>query len=372
MNSALEEARHGSWLDCIHTILDKTVTKISKLRDKWRNSEHGVNPTIEHKLRGQWKKVDHFQVVSVQRENVNFMIKRTYENLVQSPAEYNLSTTQRMCSCGKWQEYNYPCIDALAWLKQHEGRTIDFVLTHYVSNFHTFEYEKEFLMVNINPVCRQNIKCDGVTFPPKELEIKRTGRPKTKRLRCRPAPPNPNARAEKPKCRKCGRTGHNIRTCAEHARKRKEARRMRRLIRENMTGQPLRLEDDYSNDSNDDESSVENNQAPEVHLPLPNDDEFELNLEESDDNDDSDNDDEEIEQNDDEKTDPFDNIWRAKSDKVGKKKSASNDNDAFAIAFNDTYIPPDIATRAPRTTTTTPTTKKKRYPPYMYRNENIF
>jgi hypothetical protein len=306
------------------------MEKISHLQNKWRNNKDGIHPTIELMLRQKWEKVNDYQVICVQNDNVNFVVKRRNHIMIQPTTEFHLNLHDRICTCGKWQEFNYPCIDALAVLKLYDGKTIEYVLQRYVSKFHSFLYEWEFLARNMNPVCRPNLKSDGVTKPPKPLETRPTGRPKNKRLRSRPAPPNPNNNGRLPiRCKKCGGTGHNVRTCDERQKRKLEAERLAARLA-GMTTTTLQSTHEQEDNEPYDESGNDSNNE----------------------------DDETYNERDDDDIDPF-------AHSVDVTNNADND-DPFANSFMNIRTPPDILTRMPRTVV------KKPHDGNIFQNRDIF
>ena len=131
-----------------------------------------------------------------------FTIVRKRSSASESFTQYTINIATKICECGEWQEYGYPCVDAMAYLRLHRGLPFYQVLSAY-----------------IDPVyCIANIARDGKTLPPKPLNKRQAGRPKKKRIRKR------SRWAHEPEksnviCSRCHKRGHNIRTCVERERR---------------------------------------------------------------------------------------------------------------------------------------------------------
>ena len=104
------------------------------------------------------------------------------EQLPHGPA-FIVSPTTRECSCGKWQEYLYPCRHAIAWFRKWRDLNLDWILDHEVDDLWRFKNLKALYLPNLYPVIWSTLRCDEVTLPP--LIRKQSGRPKKKRIRKR-------------------------------------------------------------------------------------------------------------------------------------------------------------------------------------------
>ncbi|KAG7372186.1 MULE transposase domain containing protein [Nitzschia inconspicua] len=209
-NSMLEKARSGSWLDCIDQILSIMLERICTLREKHRGRS-GVVDEMRGILETRWNNCAGFQVWELLENGGIFRVCRTSRGPTEPERSYVLNIREQTCECGKWQDHEVPCINAIAYYKKIEKQTLQYIIDNHVSGQYKFETVNELLKDNIIPVCLETISADGITLPPNVVK-RRSGRPKKVRLRKRTRfahdPQKSNIR-----CSRCKKTGHNVRTC---------------------------------------------------------------------------------------------------------------------------------------------------------------
>ena len=211
-NFVLEDGRNGCWLDCLILFMDKTIKKIATLRKKHENVLTGLNPEILQVLEKRWEGCTDYVITQVQNDANNFLIQRADNTLLERNQVQQIWTQQQMCTCGRWQEYAIPCIDAMAYFRFHCKISFTEVLQKHVAKYHTYMAEHEILRYNVNPVILDQLIKDETTLPPRDTKVNATGRPKTKRYRVRNMVPTSD---RKPiQCGICHEVGHNTRTCA--------------------------------------------------------------------------------------------------------------------------------------------------------------
>ena len=220
-NNVFQAAREGSWLFSLDYMLGKMMERISLLRQEVKEKD-GVVQRVADKLTRNWNACAGYKVLELTDDGGKFTITRRTKKDLESTTRYIVDVVNQRCSCGEWQEYCYPCIDALAYFWLHKNATLNEVLGHHVEDYYTYKNAREMLRINIHPVCMDAIKSDGVTLPPKASLKRSTGRPKKQRIRKR------SRWAENPEesnvvCSKCKKRGHNIRTCDTRAWMEKQA-----------------------------------------------------------------------------------------------------------------------------------------------------
>ena len=131
-----------------------------------------------------------------------------------------LNVSCNTCTCGKWQEYDIPCLDAMAYFRLFLEKDFEWVLRNKVSKYFTYGAEKDVLQKNIVPVVIDSLTYDGKTKPPEAGQKRKRGRPKSKRLRKRSRFANPEKESPQT-CSICGQRGHYWKTC-ERRKKQKE------------------------------------------------------------------------------------------------------------------------------------------------------
>ena len=211
-NNMFEKARDKSWLHSMDTMLSTMMKRIATLREKHKDKE-GVVHGVKSLLHDRWERVIGYEVFQLTASSDEFTVVRKRSGASDSFTQYTINVVLRICECGEWQEYGFPCVDAMAYLRLHRGLPFYQVLTAYVDAVHTYEAEREMLSNNIFPVCMATIARDGKTLPPRQGK-RQSGRPRKKRLRKR------SRWAHEPEksnvvCSRCLQRGHNIRTCVE-------------------------------------------------------------------------------------------------------------------------------------------------------------
>ena len=63
--------------------------------------------------------------------------------------QYTINDQQKTCECGQWQEFGYPCVNAMAFLRLSRCLAFHDVLSMYVDRVYTYEAEKGMLKDNI-------------------------------------------------------------------------------------------------------------------------------------------------------------------------------------------------------------------------------
>lgn len=223
VNNMFEKARDGSWLYSIDTMLGTMTDRIATLREGVEQEE-GVVAKISKIVKDNWEMCAGYKVVEVHKTGDEFSIVRRTTTASESPRRYNIDIVLCTCTCGKWQEFGYPCVDAMAYFRLHEKLSLTRILEEKVDVQYKYETEKKLLEFNVVPVCVETIAADGYTLPPIPLTKRTSGRPKKQRFRKRSKwanePENSNIR-----CSECGAPGHNKRTCETRKRMMEERER---------------------------------------------------------------------------------------------------------------------------------------------------
>ena len=184
MNNMFRQARDGSWLRSLDTMLGTMLERISVLR-KETEGKSGIIKNVLSRLRGQWENCAGFKVMEIKKGRSEFTIIRQSRKARDNSNRYTIDIVEQQCECGIWQEHDFPCIDALAYFRLEKKYTLNHVLAKFVDKVYTYEHENELLKENIVPVCMETISRDGVTMAPKETFKRSTGRPRKERIRKR-------------------------------------------------------------------------------------------------------------------------------------------------------------------------------------------
>ena len=205
-----DDARNLPWLDCINSILDKLSTRISALRLE-NEDKTGVVPRMQEVLQKRFDSCAGFQVIELEEGVAHFKVIRSVYRPGERARVHHIDVQNKTCSCGKWQDFQSPCVDAMAYLRQECNMSLHEVMQSHISPYFTYEHELKMLTKNINPVILDQLETDGKTKPPKNSGKRFAGRPKQKRIRKRSKFANPGNSTIV--CSKCGVRGHNKRSC---------------------------------------------------------------------------------------------------------------------------------------------------------------
>ena len=72
----------------------------------------------------------------------------------------------KTCSCGKWQEYKYPCRHAVAYFRKWENRSFPDILQQHVHEYYRNKSMQQIYEYTISPVVQDQIRYDGQANPP--------------------------------------------------------------------------------------------------------------------------------------------------------------------------------------------------------------
>ena len=213
INNMLKKARNSIWLYAMHNILEIIIQKIHTGKNKYKNKS-GVFEETQAKIRNLYDESAGFKIIPTDEVAGIYKINRTESLLGEPIISHNLNVIHNTCTCGLWQEYNVPCVDAVAYLRICQNKSIDEIIDEDVSRLYTYEYLHKLYKDNLNAVALSTLRHDEVTSVAKNTPKRQPGRPKMLRYRERSKYENPAD--SKIKCQKCGRRGHNRAGCHRH------------------------------------------------------------------------------------------------------------------------------------------------------------
>ena len=109
-----------SWLHSMDTILFTMMKRIATLREKHKDKE-GIVHGVKGLLHDRWERVLGYEVFQLTATSDEFTIVRKRTGASESFTQYTINVALRVCECGEWQEYGFPCVDVLAYLRLHRG-----------------------------------------------------------------------------------------------------------------------------------------------------------------------------------------------------------------------------------------------------------
>ena len=129
----------------------------------------------------------------------------TLFQVIEANETYMVNIHERSCSCKRFDEDMVPCSHALAVIAKRRLKCYDYCSKYYKTETMRATYEQ-----TVHPLPNQSEwhlpeNLDILVLPPKSR--KPTGRPRKKRIKSHLEP------TVNTKCRRCGQTGHNRRTC---------------------------------------------------------------------------------------------------------------------------------------------------------------
>jgi hypothetical protein len=239
VNSMFNEARNLPWLIAMDTVIDVMIRRTCECRKKYDGEgSYEVVPRVRRLMKSRWKGTASVEILDLEKTSVVYQAttwdsgvyddedeefdERNAENqewkksrkaqpsIHQYKATFVVRPEERWCSCGVWQDTLLPCRHACA---VYRFKSLDekYILANLVHEYYRHGCAQKMFEKNILPVCMDALTYDGETSPPCLSQKKRAGRPKLKRLRRRSkfveADESPIL------CSKCGKPGHNRRTC---------------------------------------------------------------------------------------------------------------------------------------------------------------
>ncbi|KAH6572337.1 hypothetical protein BASA50_001684 [Batrachochytrium salamandrivorans] len=196
MNSWLEPLRSGSHLNFFNNWLSK-VAELMFSRNKLYNSLSSEIPENiqrrfnENKRKGLQRQIHQFSEFGVEVVNQANGHKRI------------INLTLKTCTCGKFQEYQFPCHHAAVVIVKAGLSPIHFMAASYYTSSLQAIYSNP-----VTPVVLDDIVPGEIVFPP--VITRRAGRPKSRRIRSR----GETNFEDQYTCTVCGNKGHNRRTCS--------------------------------------------------------------------------------------------------------------------------------------------------------------
>jgi hypothetical protein len=164
-NNMFEDARSCSWMYSVDTILGIMMERISKMTTSLKG-KHGIVQRIKAVLEHPWDRCAAFGVLEVLAEESLFAITCQSTSAMENGGRYTIDIGKKTYECGQWQEHGKPCIDAMAFFRVHQKKSINYVLTEVVDRLHTFATIKQLLRQNVVPVCIDSTSPDLTTQPP--------------------------------------------------------------------------------------------------------------------------------------------------------------------------------------------------------------
>ena len=235
INNMLKKARTCNWLNTIHNIMEIIIKTIYDTNKRYKG-KIGIIERVRDHIKNSYNNSAGFQVIPTDENAGLFTVIRTLQVLGEPITSHNLNVIHKTCTCGKWQEFNIPCIDAVAYLRLFKDKNLQNILNEDVSHLYDYATLQKLYKNNVNGVALSTIPSDGHTKPTKRSCKRQPGRPKT--LRYRKRCKYENEEDSIIKCKICTRHGHNARTCnlrteidlAEQKRKKRKEEKERKQM----------------------------------------------------------------------------------------------------------------------------------------------
>lgn len=213
LNNMFLNERKGTWLNIMDGILVKMVKRIWEFRCKTLKAT-GIIPKIQSHIKTNYEYAN--SCTWMQYGEKEFGEKEHYFRITRNLAgegdvgiSHNLDVKKKTCTCGKWQDNEFPCVDALVYLRQYCDQSFKQILNFHVSKYYTYENQNAMVVYNCIVPIIDTLKSDEETKPPL-IGKRQPGRPKEARLKPKSKFAHTNSTN---KCSKCGQVGHNSATC---------------------------------------------------------------------------------------------------------------------------------------------------------------
>ena len=220
LNSMVDEFRDGSWLDTIIGIIKKMVSRTSSYK-KLYEEQKGIIPEITLILKKRFESCSGFTIIQMNKQS-EYYVTRSMKKHGDREVCHTVDINDRVCTCGKWQDHQYPCIDGVAVFKIIKKMKFEDILYNNVPKFYFLETQEAIYSNTIEPVIIDTVRPDGETLPPELTGKLRPGAPKKNRLRFRPPKTKVkenNSIQPKATCKRCGEFGHYAKTCEARQKK---------------------------------------------------------------------------------------------------------------------------------------------------------
>lgn len=214
-NSMFNDARSGTWFHTLVQMVQITTNRIAGLRKDYA-AEEGLVPWCTKLLEDNYNKSAAYSVQEIDDDTAGtFVVILNQQNWTAAGTtidNHRLRISTKCCTCGLWQEYDLPCVHAMAYYRKHRRLLLPNIKSNYISSYYTYEMQNQLTAVNLVPVVISRLVMDEEeTLPP--MNPKRAaGRPKVVRIRNRSKYVNPQEQS-RIICQLCHKRGHNQKTC---------------------------------------------------------------------------------------------------------------------------------------------------------------
>ncbi len=178
VNKLFLEARKLNWFESLDMMLDIIITRNCTMREKYKNDQ-GIIVSVQQKINKWFQEAATYSVLQIEANIYSFKVTNTNDATDgHRRSSHIVNSIMKTCSCGEWQDNDFPCIHAVSYYRNHCNYSAQQIVEETTSYLYTYVYLRKLYKDNIHPVIIDNLTRDYVTRPANRIARRSPGRPK--------------------------------------------------------------------------------------------------------------------------------------------------------------------------------------------------
>ena len=147
--------------------MNNITRRHDNLFSKYRNYSNNYEkvPEVQGHIKKLFDVCGSFEVLTIDESGGIFKVNRPPMRIGEPGISHCLNVEEKNCTCGKWQDREYPCIDALAYFKNYERKNFRDIVDTEVSPYYNCMTLYLLWRTNINPVIISTLESDTSVLP---------------------------------------------------------------------------------------------------------------------------------------------------------------------------------------------------------------